>query len=143
MGPSSSVYRGQFPTGPSPFASGSSSAVAITNNVVPPINHMANLTAAQIRIGKTVAVADKMVKVVDQMGKVGPRLGQVMAEVKNGMEAAEKVSCDLSFALKFKKCMETNKEITDGEAIKLSKKIDLIIANLVENVKVARALMSK
>ena len=81
---------------------------------------MAGLTTQQSRVAKTVAVADKMVKVVDAMGKVGPRLGQVMASVKNGMEAAEKVVRELSVALKFKKCMDTNKETTDGDAIKLS-----------------------
>ena len=115
----------------------------IKDKDVSTVDHIAGLTAAQNRIAKTVAVADKMVKVVDAMGKVGPRLEQVMAEVKNDMEAAEKVVCELSFALKFKKCMETNKEITDGEAMKLSKKIDLIVGALVEDVKVARALMSK
>ena len=142
MGSSSSVYRPSL--GPSPFASGSSlSSVAIKNKDASPVDHMAGLTTQQSRIAKTVAVADKMVKVVDAMGKVGPRLGQVMASVKNGMEVAEKVVCELSFALKFKKCMDTNKEITDGDAIKLSQKIDLIVATLVEDVKVARALMSK
>ena len=77
MGPSSSVYQGQFfPTGPSPFASGSSSSGSIQDKDVLAADHIASLPAAQSRIAKTVAVADQMVKVVDQMGKVGPRLGK-------------------------------------------------------------------
>ena len=92
---------------------------------------------------KTVVVADKMKKFADAMGNVGPRLGQAMAEVTSGMEAAEKVMCELSFALKFQKSMETNKEITDADAMKLSKKVESIVGKLVEEVKVARALVSK
>ena len=139
-------YHGQFfPTGPNPFASGSSSSKAIQDKEpeVTIVDHIAALPVAQSRIQKTVAVAEKIAKVVDQAGNVGPRVGQVTAEVKSGMEAAEKVSCDLSFALKFKKSLETRKELTQSDAMKLAKTVDGIVVKLVEDVKVVRALLAK
>ena len=134
-----------FPLGPNPFASRSSSSGAIRdkNPEVTIVDHIETLPAAQSRIQKTVAVAEKIAKVVDQAGNVGPRVGQVMAEVKSGMEAAEKVLCDLSFALKFKKSLETRKELTQSDAVKLAKTVDGIVVKLVEDVKVVRALLTK
>ena len=59
------------------------------------------------------------------------------------MEVAGNVSCDLSVALKFKKSLETRKELTQSDAVKLAKTVDGIVVKLVEDVKVVRALLAK
>ena len=59
------------------------------------------------------------------------------------MEHAEQVTCELSFAVKFGKSMESNTEVDEMSVVKLTTKVDKICSKLIEEVKIARALVSK
>ena len=107
------------------------------------VDHVAGLPSQQARLQKSVIVAEKMIKYVNSLGSVGPRVGLSLAEVRNCMEQAEQVTCDLSFAVEFGKPMDTNAEIDDGSAVKLIAKADKICSKLIEEVKIARPLVCK